>query len=95
MHLAALIKRRQKELRLSTYQLARDLRISFAAVQRVLDASSRPNVRTIGKYARFLGMSLGKLETRMAPAKPRRARRAKPAARAKSGSGRTRRAKAA
>src|SRR3954464_4925062 len=90
MKLASLLKRRQRELRMSTYQLARHLRISFVAVQRVLAASSQPNVRTAGKYARFLGLSLEKLERMMRPratrgrsAKPRRA--AAPRAKRRSG----------
>ena len=71
MPLAAMLKKKQKQLKLSAYQLAKKLRISFVSVQRVLDASSRPNVRTVAKYAKFLGVSAAALEKKLGPAKAR------------------------
>ena len=71
MPLASMLKKKQKQLKLSAYQLAKKLRISFVTVQRVLDASSRPNVRTIAKYAKFLGLSAAALEKKLGPSKAR------------------------
>ena len=82
MTISALLIKKQKQLKLSTYQLAKKLRISLVSVQRVLAASSQPNVRTAGKYAKFLGLSLKALEKKLGPGKPRGRAAAKPAKRA-------------
>lgn len=71
MPIAALLKKKQKQLKLSTGQLAKKLRISFVSVQRVLAASSRPNVRTAAKYAKFLGLTAAALEKKLGVSKPR------------------------
>jgi ribosome-binding protein aMBF1 (putative translation factor) len=94
MSIASLLKRRQRELKLSTYELAHRLRISFVAVQRVLAASSQPNIRTASKYARFLGVSMGKLERMMEP-RTRRRRSATSRKSANASSSKRRRARAA
>ena len=72
MTIATLLKKKQKKLKLSTYKLATKLHISFVSVQRGLDASSRPNVRTAAKYAKLLGLSLAALEKKLGPTKARR-----------------------
>lgn len=54
MTIATAVRAKQKQLKLSTFALAKKLKISYVSVKKVLAGASRPNRATLGKYASFL-----------------------------------------